>query len=459
MTSLFGHSVRSEGLALYMAEAIVCFAVIYALSASIGGPGSPDAFQAAGLAAILAFSTGLAAAATGMHDPTGWRKARGLLTGTLLTAVLLAPLAWVAVEFLRVDLGGWANNPAVAVVMLSAAGTGVVLTTRILFLGVARTGLFTQPIAVLDGPRASLVTLPPAGPTASEEPFRVALRLGGSADLTAAGAEQTLGLAAQELKARGIRWVVSPEPETVPPVLRESWAGSGIRLVGEVEFLERLSGRVDLDALEPSWLETARGAHMTRGEALVSRSFDVVVSLGLLLLTLPLTALAALAIRLDSPGPVFYRQARVGKGGKIIHLTKLRSMRTDAEAGGAPQWATRRDPRVTRVGRFLRLTRIDEIPQVLNVLKGDMAFIGPRPERPAFVEQLSQVIPHYADRAVVKPGITGWAQVNFPYGASVEDARQKLTYDLYYVRRRSLFLDLLILVATVRVILFQEGSR
>ncbi|WP_377048256.1 hypothetical protein [Muricoccus vinaceus] len=164
MTSLFGHSVRSEGLALYMAEAIVCFAVIYALSASIGGPGSPDAFQAAGLAAILAFSTGLAAAATGMHDPTGWRKARGLLTGTLLTAVLLAPLAWVAVEFLRVDLGGWANNPAVAVVMLSAAGTGVVLTTRILFLGVARTGLFTQPIAVLDGPRASLVTLPPCGP-------------------------------------------------------------------------------------------------------------------------------------------------------------------------------------------------------------------------------------------------------------------------------------------------------
>ncbi|MFC0384232.1 exopolysaccharide biosynthesis polyprenyl glycosylphosphotransferase [Muricoccus vinaceus] len=253
--------------------------------------------------------------------------------------------------------------------------------------------------------------------------------------------------------------MVSPEPETVPPVLRESWAGSGIRLVGEVEFLERLSGRVDLDALEPSWLETARGAHMTRGEALVSRSFDVVVSLGLLLLTLPLTALAALAIRLDSPGPVFYRQARVGKRGKIIHLTKLRSMRTDAEAGGAPQWATRRDPRVTRVGRFLRLTRIDEIPQVLNVLKGDMAFIGPRPERPAFVEQLSQVIPHYADRAVVKPGITGWAQVNFPYGASVEDARQKLTYDLYYVRRRSLFLDLLILVATVRVILFQEGSR
>ena len=460
MTSLFGHSVRSEGLALYMAEAIVCFAVIYLISASTTGPGSPDAFQAAGLAAMLAFSTGLAAAATGMHSPNGWRKARGLVAGTMLTALLLAPLAWVAVEFLGVGLGGWATSPAVAVVLLSAAGTGVVLLTRLMFLGVARTGLFTQPIAVLDGSRAALVKLPPAGPTASEEPFRVALRLGTTADLVEAkDPESALRLSAPDLRARGIRWVVSPQPEVVPASLRESWAGAGIRLVDEVEFLERLSGRVDLDALDPNWLATARGAHMGRGEAFVCRSFDIIVSLALLTLTLPLTALAALAIRIDSPGPIFYRQARVGQGGRIIHLTKLRSMRTDAEAGGAPQWATRRDPRVTRVGRFLRLTRIDEIPQVLNVLKGDMAFIGPRPERPAFVEQLSLVIPHYADRAVVKPGITGWAQVNFPYGASVEDARQKLTYDLYYVRRRSLFLDLLILVATVRVILFQEGSR
>ncbi|WP_084698288.1 exopolysaccharide biosynthesis polyprenyl glycosylphosphotransferase [Muricoccus aerilatus] len=459
MTSLFGHSVRSEGLALYMAEAVVCFAVIYLLSASTSGPGSPGGFQAAGLAAILAVSTGLAAAATGMHSPNGWRRARGLLTGTLLTAILLAPLAWAAVEFLRVDLGGRATSPAVAVVLLSAAGTGVVLLTRLLFLGVARTGLFTQRVAVLDGSRTALMKLPPAGPTAAEEPFRVALRISSEALAEAGGAAAVPGLGAAELRSRGIRWVVAPEPATVPATLRENWSQAGIRLVGEVEFLERLSGRVDLDALEPHWLETARGAHMRRSEAFVGRAFDVTVSLALLLLTLPLTALAALAIRIDSPGPVFYRQARVGQGGKIIMLTKLRSMRVDAEAGGAPQWATRRDPRVTRVGRFLRLTRIDEIPQVLNVLKGDMAFIGPRPERPAFVEQLSLAIPHYADRAVVKPGITGWAQVNFPYGASVDDARQKLTYDLYYVRRRSLFLDLLILVATVRVILFQEGSR
>jgi lipopolysaccharide/colanic/teichoic acid biosynthesis glycosyltransferase len=140
-------------------------------------------------------------------------------------------------------------------------------------------------------------------------------------------------------------------------------------------------------------------------------------------------------------------------------LYKLRSMVVDAEANGAPRWAAKRDPRVTRVGRFIRLTRLDEIPQVLNVLRGDMAICGPRPERPAFVEELRLAIPHYDDRALVKPGITGWAQVNYPYGASVEDARMKLAYDLYYVRRRSLFLDLLILFATVRVILLQEGAR
>ena len=464
MTSLFGHSVRSEGLALYMAEAIVCFAVVYLLSASIGGSGSPGAFQAASLAAVLALSTGLAAAATGMHTPTGWRKARGLLTGTLLTALLLTPLAWVAVEFLRVDLGssatGGAASPAAAVILLSAAGTGGVLVTRLLFLGVSRTGLFTQPIAVLDGSRAALVKLPPAGPTASEEPFRVALRLGAGDALVEDGRpEAAVGLSAPELRSRGIRWVVAPQPEAVPAPLRKSWTEAGVKLVGEVEFLERLSGRVDLEALEPDWLETARGAHMGRAEAFVCRSFDVIVSLALLLLTLPLTVLAAIAIRIDSPGPIFYRQARVGQGGRIIHLTKLREHARRRRGGRRAAVGDAPGP-ARHPGRPLPSPHADRRdPAGAERARGDMAFIGPRPERPAFVEQLSLAIPHYADRAVVKPGITGWAQVNFPYGASVEDARQKLAYDLYYVRRRSLFLDLLILVATVRVILFQEGSR
>jgi exopolysaccharide biosynthesis polyprenyl glycosylphosphotransferase len=230
-------------------------------------------------------------------------------------------------------------------------------------------------------------------------------------------------------------------------------------VLGAGEFAEQRSNRVDLSLLTPGWiaaLPAPRAAGLQDG---LRRGIDIAGSLALLLFTLPLLLLTALAIRLDSTGPILYRQERVGRDGRVFTLLKFRSMRTDAEAPGTPRWATKKDDRVTRVGRFIRLTRIDEIPQAINVLRGDMALVGPRPERPAFVEQLARAIPHYHDRAIVRPGITGWAQVNYPYGASVEDARMKLAYDLYYVKHRSLFLDLLILIATVRVVMFQEGSR
>ena len=169
--------------------------------------------------------------------------------------------------------------------------------------------------------------------------------------------------------------------------------------------------------------------------------------------------MTAIAIRLDSPGSVFYRQVRTGLFGATFTLFKFRSMSANAEVAGQPQWARERDPRVTRVGAFIRASRIDELPQLLNVLRGEMSMIGPRPERPMFVEELARVIPFYGHRDYVKPGLTGWAQVNYPYGASVEDAREKLAYDLYYVKNRGLLLDLLILFSTVRVILFREGAR
>ncbi len=216
---------------------------------------------------------------------------------------------------------------------------------------------------------------------------------------------------------------------------------------------------LDLNQLPEGWLATARANCEGQLKAAAHRGLDLAFALSLLLATLPLLLLVALAIKLDSRGPIFYGQERVGRGGRRFTVYKFRSMRVDAEASGTPQWASKRDPRVTRVGRLLRLTRIDEIPQVLNVLRGDMAMVGPRPERPAFVEQLEQQIPHYRDRACVRPGITGWAQINYPYGASVEDARQKLTYDLYYIQHRGLRLDLRILLTTVRVVLFQEGAR
>ena len=186
---------------------------------------------------------------------------------------------------------------------------------------------------------------------------------------------------------------------------------------------------------------------------------DIASSLALLLLTLPLLLLACLLIIIESPGPVLYRQQRVGLGGRPFVLLKLRSMCTDAEKDGAPRWAKTGDPRVTRVGKFIRRARIDELPQLWNVLHGDMSFVGPRPERPAFVDDFCQQIPFYAERHCVKPGITGWAQTNYPYGASLEDARNKLSYDLYYAKNHGLFLDLIILLQTIRVILWADGSR
>jgi exopolysaccharide biosynthesis polyprenyl glycosylphosphotransferase len=192
---------------------------------------------------------------------------------------------------------------------------------------------------------------------------------------------------------------------------------------------------------------------------LVHRGFDVIVSAAFLLATTPVLIGTALAVKLESAGPILYRQERIGLRGRSFMVLKFRSMRVDAELNGAPQWAAKRDPRITRIGAFIRKFRIDELPQLFNVLRGEMSFIGPRPERPFFVEQLSASIPFYKERHAVRPGISGWAQINYPYGASIEDARQKLSYDLYYVKNRSIFLDLLILVQTVKVIVFPEGAR
>lgn len=224
-------------------------------------------------------------------------------------------------------------------------------------------------------------------------------------------------------------------------------------------FLERETGRVDLDTLNPSWLIFSDGFSSGRMvSSALKRMFDVAASGLLLALTFPLILLFALLVRLDSKGPAFFRQTRVGLYGQPFTVLKLRSMRTDAEAGGA-KWAEKDDPRITRMGRFIRKVRIDELPQVWTVLTGQMSFVGPRPEVPTFVADLDDKLPYYAERHMVKPGITGWAQINYPYGASVEDARAKLEYDLYYAKNYTPFLDLLILLQTLRVVLWPEGAR
>lgn len=232
----------------------------------------------------------------------------------------------------------------------------------------------------------------------------------------------------------------------------------GMRVTDYLTFYEREARRVDLDALEPSWFIFSDGFSASGWDLFGKRAFDVIVSVLFLLFTLPVTLIAAIVVKLDSPGPIFYRQERTGMLGRSFMLFKFRSMRTDAEKHG-PQWAAQSDSRVTRVGAILRKTRIDEIPQIFCVLRGDMSFIGPRPERPFFVSSLAQDVPYYEERHRMKPGITGWAQVNYPYGASIADAKEKLSYDLYYTKNFSLFLDVLILLQTIRVVLIPDGAR
>ena len=234
---------------------------------------------------------------------------------------------------------------------------------------------------------------------------------------------------------------------------------SGIETTELPSFFERECGRIDLDVLRPSWLLFSPDYHrpVRRG---VKRLFDLSASLLLLSLSWPLMLLTIIAIRIEDglKAPVFYRQTRVGLGGREYDVLKFRSMREDAERGGA-RFAEEDDPRITRVGRIIRRTRIDELPQLLNVLRGEMAFVGPRPERPCWVEAFNREVPLYAERHRVKPGLTGWAQLNYAYGSDSEDARRKLEYDLYYVKNTSLLLDLLVLIRTVEVVLTGKGAR
>lgn len=233
----------------------------------------------------------------------------------------------------------------------------------------------------------------------------------------------------------------------------------GVKIEEATTYLEKMSGKIEVENLYPSWLVFGAGFRLGSTLLLARRTLSVIISLVGLILALPLFPLIVLAILLDSKGPVFYTQARVGKAGRVFKVVKFRTMRQDAEAANGPQWSGDNDPRITRVGRFLRSSRLDEIPQLWCVLKGDMAFVGPRPERPEFIEWLSKEIPYYGVRHMVRPGLTGWAQVKYKYGSTVEDAREKLQYDLFYIKNASLGLDLLIVFQTVKTVLLRRGAQ
>jgi sugar transferase (PEP-CTERM system associated) len=233
----------------------------------------------------------------------------------------------------------------------------------------------------------------------------------------------------------------------------------GVHVEDAHTLYEHVAGRISLDSVHPSWMIFSDGFRKLRWQLFLKRCFDVVAASVGLVLSLPIMVLVAILVKLDSKGPVLFRQERVGQFGKVFELFKFRSMTAEAEAEGRPQWATPNDSRITRIGRFLRQSRLDELPQFFNILRGNMSFVGPRPERPYFVDRLEKSLKYYQDRHVVKPGLTGWAQINFRYASSEEETREKLEYDFFYIKNFSVLFDLVIIFRTMKIVLWGEGAR
>jgi sugar transferase (PEP-CTERM system associated) len=270
---------------------------------------------------------------------------------------------------------------------------------------------------------------------------------------------QNLRVLASNNGADGVIVALAERRATMPVQELLTLRLRGIKVEDGTGVLEKISGKIDVDELYPSWLIFSDGFRINSTVGAIGRAASIMVSSVLLVLVLPVIPFVALAIKLTSPGPVLYRQKRVGQGGAIFNCCKFRTMRADAEADIGATWASDDDPRITPVGLWLRRTRLDEIPQLWNVLRGDMNLCGPRPERPEFVEWLRREIPYYDLRHIVRPGVTGWAQVKYPYGSTVEDAKEKLTYDLFYIKNLSLGLDIAILLRTVKVVLWGRGAK
>lgn len=407
----------------------------------------------------FAVSLEVAMMAVGVYGATALQSLRHA-TARLIVAVSLGVIVQSAIYFLVPALGFWRSN------LLYAMGITIValIGLRILLGKTLGSQVFKRRIVVLGaGLRAQrLKTLAQAPGSAFVVVGYVSMSEANRVIPEAIARDAIYNLADHVVLLNASEVVLALEERRnalpLKDLLRIKTTGVHVNEIST--FLERETGRVDLDSVNPSWLIFSDG--FSSGRMLSSafkRLFDIAASLILIAVTAPIILITAIAIKLESKGPILYRQRRVGLYNVGFDIVKLRSMRQDAEAPGKAVWAEKDDPRITRVGRFIRKVRIDELPQAWAVLKGEMSFVGPRPERPQFVEDLEQKLPYYAERHMVKPGITGWAQINYPYGASIEDSRQKLEFDLYYAKNYSPFLDLLILLQTIRVVLWPEGAR
>jgi len=471
MFRLFGHFIPVPAVLIGLCEILLMSGALYLAIAPVNTALAGEFHLAA---SSVQFSLGMSAlavttmGAVGLYNYEVFLDGKMFATKALLALALLVPATAIGGLFFSSSmLGGFADSWHQLCLKASAAWLGCVVVTRIAFLRYSDSETFRRRIVVLGtGMRASRIA-ELARKHANRYFVATAyvhigpdkhLVEGEALDLDTVVDNRALSKFAKSLRCREVV-VATDERRGMPVEQLLHCKLDGINVIDYLTFWEREHGRVDIDALQPSWLIFSDGFRQGRIINIAKRLFDLAASLVLLAVTLPVIALAAIAIKLEGPGPVLYRQERVGYHSRSFMLFKFRSMRADAERDGAPKWAIDGDPRITRVGAIIRKYRIDELPQLWNVFKGNMSFVGPRPERPFFVEQLAGQIPFYNERHAVKPGITGWAQVNYSYGASLEDARQKLAYDLYYVKNRTLFLDIVILIQTVRVILFHEGAR
>ncbi len=463
---IFRHYVSAPAVAMLLVEVLLISIILFAFV--IAGHSTPvphtDYVDGAQLAAGFGIAIALIMISTGAYDKLSLSDYRHLLS-RLIVCLVICFLSLLVIGYFDADsevqiLGDherellialFAVFPAIFItrVMYFAAIRGRVADRRILVVGAGtsadRIERFVR--GHLDF-NAEIVGYTPVANEGIAVPDHMVIPI-----------EESLAATATKLGVTEIVVAVT-ERRGFPTAPLLECRLRGFLVTNLLNFWERETRQVMLDLLDPSWLIYSDGFRLTGAvNAFLKRSFDIVVSLLILITASPLLIPAAIAIRLDSPGEIFYKQERVGRNGRVFNIFKLRTMRNDAEKGGIPQWAGSRDPRVTRVGSFLRLTRIDEIPQIFNVFRGDMSFVGPRPERPFFVETLARDIPYYRERLRMRPGITGWAQINYPYGASIEDAKAKLSYDLYYIKNYSIFFDLLIAIGTVQVVLWNKGAR
>lgn len=412
-------------------------------------------------APIISFALALEVAliAVGVYGTEALQSLR-FAAARILVAISLGVIFLSIMAFVLPGITLWRSNSLYAMVL----SIFLLMAVRIILVRILDSDVFKRRLLILGaGPRANRIAELSSKP---ESGFIV----GGFVDMNEGPAIVSTAVKRSEISNLP-QHVIDLEVSEVVLALEErrnslpvadllTIKTTGVHVNDMSSFLERETGRVDLDSVNPSWFIFSDGFSSGRRiSTAFKRSFDIFLSLLLLLFTGPIILVFAALIKLESRGGAFFRQERVGLYGQKFSILKLRSMRADAEIAGQAVWASENDPRITNVGNFIRKVRIDELPQAWSVLKGEMSFVGPRPERPQFVDDLQTKMPYYAERHMVKPGITGWAQINYPYGASIEDSRHKLEYDLYYAKNYTPFLDILILLQTIRVVLWPEGVR